>query len=609
MVANEDGQVEGDPLFGPAQGGDDDMPPLAYGDPRDDDDIYGDSIIPATDNTFRHYHCNINGITSQCDFYDAQNHVNALQYIESASTSIVEHNCNLQQPEIRDNLHDILRSDDPRIANVFSHIKSEAHKFDGYQPGGTLLQVQGGYTSRIVKRFSDKYGRWSHVIMSAKGGSRVHLISAYRVCQSTANGTGPNTAYMQQFRAMAEDGVRNPKPRTRFFADLETHMAKHVKDKDKLILSIDANEPDIPGNSFSQWKERNGLTNALTHLHGDAAPKTYQRGQHAIDHILVNDNCLDALRRGGHIPFNRYHLSDHCAQYADFHKPTLFGKSAPDPTDGTTKYPRPYHPQERDKYHTLCMDYFKSHKIKEQMLKIITVLELHEPGKAPPELIQQVQSLERKKTELMIAAAKQCHNVGKGGKYPYSPKLAAAAHPVLYWKERLSCHRNGNPMPTERDVFKLMYSIDDNAGEDRLLIERELSIAFMNLRKAQGNSIKLRNEFLKMLAADRAQRLGTDCTVEIENIKRSEASKRVAKHHGFIMKGDRQGALREVLVPTPTTTDALEWTAIRDEHELYRVLLRRNLNKCMASEKKHSLKGPSMTYSATPVRNRQQMPY
>ena len=199
MVANEDGQVEGDPLFGPAQGGDDDMPPLAYGDPRDDDDIYGDCIIPATDNTFRHYHCNINGITSQCDFYDAQNHVNALQYIESASTSIVEHNCNLQQPEIRDNLHDILRSDDPRIANVFSHIKSEAHKFDGYQPGGTLLQVQGGYTSRIVKRFSDKYGRWSHVIMSAKGGSRVHLISAYRVCQSTANGTGPNTAYMQQF--------------------------------------------------------------------------------------------------------------------------------------------------------------------------------------------------------------------------------------------------------------------------------------------------------------------------------------------------------------------------------------------------------------------------
>ena len=132
---------------------------------------------------------------------------------------------------------------------------------------------------------------------------------------------------MQQFRAMSANGVRSPKPRARFFTDLENYLAKHVKEKDKLILTMDANEPDHEGSELAQWKERIGLTNILHHLHGENSTKTFQRGRFAIDHGYVNDNCLPALRKAGHIPFNRYHISDHCAQFADFHKPTLFGKS------------------------------------------------------------------------------------------------------------------------------------------------------------------------------------------------------------------------------------------------------------------------------------------
>ena len=143
----------------------------------------------------------------------------------------------------------------------FSHIKSESHKFDGYQLGGTLLQVNSSMSSRIVYWHSDEYARWSHVALSAKKGSRVHIISAYRVCQSSKNNAGPNTAYMQQFRAMAENRVQNPKPWAQFFTDLEQYQAQHVKAKDKLIISMNANEPYHPGSALLQWKERNGLTN------------------------------------------------------------------------------------------------------------------------------------------------------------------------------------------------------------------------------------------------------------------------------------------------------------------------------------------------------------
>lgn len=88
-----------------------------------------------------------------------------------------------------------------------------------------------------------------------------------------------------------------------------------------------------------------------------------------------------------------------------------------------------------------------------------------------------------------------------------------------------------------------MYGITDTAGEHRLLIEQQLSKAFTHLRKVQGSSVQLLNEFLKMLAKDRAGHLGTDCTVELENMKRSDESKWLAQHHGNIMKKDTQGSL------------------------------------------------------------------
>lgn len=283
---------------------------------------------------------------------------------------------------------------------------------------------------------------------------------------------------MQQFRAMAENGVRKPKPRTQFFTDLDQTLAQHVKAKDKLILSMDANEPDHPGSALAQWKERNGLTNIMHHLHGEASTRTYQGGRLSIDHTYINDNTLPALQKGGHIPFNRFHISGHCGQFADFHKPTLFGKNAPDPTDGTTKYPRPYHPTERDKYHKILSAYFKQHKIKDQLQNMIPILEKYEPGKAPMEVIKKVNAIERKQTVLMKSAARQCHNVKIGGKYPYSPKLVTAAQLVLYWKDRLSCHRNEVPMPADKDIFRIMYEITDTAGDHRLLIEQQLIRAF-----------------------------------------------------------------------------------------------------------------------------------
>ena len=69
MVTAGDGQVAGDPPFGPE-----------FLEPNNDDNVYGDNMSPASSTTFRHYHININGISKQNDFVDAQNLANALQH-------------------------------------------------------------------------------------------------------------------------------------------------------------------------------------------------------------------------------------------------------------------------------------------------------------------------------------------------------------------------------------------------------------------------------------------------------------------------------------------------------------------------------------------------
>ena len=58
------------------------------------------------------------------------------------------------------------------------------------------------------------------------------------------------------------------------------------------------------------------------------------------------------------------------------------------------------------------------------------------------------------------------------------------------------------------------------------------------------------------------------------------------------MKRDRHGTLREVLVPTPSSSATLEWMTITDEDEMYGVLLKRNMRKLLASATNPFATGP-----------------
>ena len=78
MVVNTNGQVAGDPPFGPE-----------LLEPTSDDNIYGDTMTPSTPTTFRHCHIHINGVSTQSNYIDAQNLANALNYPQPALWSTI----------------------------------------------------------------------------------------------------------------------------------------------------------------------------------------------------------------------------------------------------------------------------------------------------------------------------------------------------------------------------------------------------------------------------------------------------------------------------------------------------------------------------------------
>ena len=69
-------------------------------------------------------------------------------------------------------------------------------------------------------------GRWTHITISLKG-VKITFVSAYRVCKQTTD-LDKNTAYMQQWRVLAENQTR-PDPRKQSLLDLKQFLSKEIK--------------------------------------------------------------------------------------------------------------------------------------------------------------------------------------------------------------------------------------------------------------------------------------------------------------------------------------------------------------------------------------------
>jgi hypothetical protein len=96
-----------------------------------------------------------------------------------------------------------------------------------YQPGGTLLTINGHTTGRVAKSGSDPWGHFCWYQLQGRRDEGISIICAYRVCQSTLGVAGPLTAYQQQYSLIRASGVAAPNPRQHVLTDITTLIESH----------------------------------------------------------------------------------------------------------------------------------------------------------------------------------------------------------------------------------------------------------------------------------------------------------------------------------------------------------------------------------------------
>jgi hypothetical protein len=180
---------------------------------------WGDPMNMKDDNTLRVYYQNVNGIGAGNRFLEASEIAHAMNRWEldvmCASETNVEWNHRGCKEIIK-------RWFDDYNGRCHMNPATSTIRFEKYyKPGGVAQIVVGDVVGRIRENGTDENGMGRYAIHELQGrrGSRLVIITAYRVTNATAN--GPETTYTQQVAIMRENGVPTPNPRRQILVDLQ----------------------------------------------------------------------------------------------------------------------------------------------------------------------------------------------------------------------------------------------------------------------------------------------------------------------------------------------------------------------------------------------------
>ena len=187
-------------------------------------------------------------------------------------------------------------------------------------------------------------GRWSVLRLEGSSNKIVHIICAYRVCQSDSQvNTSKNTSQAQQRRIMQAQGIHDARHRLQFLKDLSQLFNTWRSRNESYILLLDANNTneDNPTSDWNRFLTTNNLFDVHECRHGlSEAPPTYNRGKTKIDHILCSSDLVPSIRKCGILPFSHGPVinSDHRALFCDFD--STYERTPRCPLTPPTTYPQ-----------------------------------------------------------------------------------------------------------------------------------------------------------------------------------------------------------------------------------------------------------------------------
>jgi hypothetical protein len=315
------------------------------------------------------------------------------------------------------------------------------------------------------------------------------VLTAYRVCKNSAATAGPTTSFAQQWHILRRSGDKMPDPRKRFIKDLKKRVCEAIRNKQGVIVMLDANESlQHFNNDFTKWVRESGLVDIRVYRYGaEGEPATHMRGKNRIDYMLISNDLVEFVSAAGILPFKTFTKSDHRALFMDIDLDSYLGGRPSDTALATRRGLSSNDPRAVRKYRTELEAFLLKSKIEHRTYAKIEEIEKSKAG-LTPRLGLELNALENEFSKGKLDAEKSCAKIRS---VPWSPQLMEVQQRLSFWKYWLSEKRTNHDFSQARqkvwnDGAKVF------ANPNWATIQEELKNAQKGVVQALGNASELR---------------------------------------------------------------------------------------------------------------------
>ena len=433
-----------------------------------------------------------------------------------------------------------------------------------YQPGGSLLTVNGNATGRVKEQGQDKWGRFAWFTMRGGRDEGILVISAYRVCHKKSDNPGTNTAFMHQYEGLRASGITNPDPRQQLLKDIQALIETKRQDGFRPVVMMDANG-DLNHHKEADGDLRRFVSEAhlVDHFHEKfpAPIRTYIYGTKRLDYIFVDPSLTQAISRIGYLGTHEGAFSDHTMAYVDFHSNLLFKGIIHRPME---LHAREFRIEQRDKVEKFLeavISELKNHRIKERVFRLAGAFRKY--GETPRNN-SDYQQLDREIKEIVLGTAKKVGRKKFG--YMRSSQLTLCGRLLVIFNMILDCKIRRAPFSPallrrakSMDVDTSKFEAATPAG-----MRKEVHQRRKDLWEAQKNAEENRAEWLKTEAKERARATGDEEWEKgLKNMLRVAESRSTNRKITAVTKG-RSRPLDRIQVP------GHDWFYSKKANEIYR---------------------------------------
>ncbi len=433
-------------------------------------------------------------------------------------------------------------------------LSTSAHQFGGV----ALCSINDG-AARVVASGQDVtgLGRWAWTKFQGKDGCSLRVYVAYRCNRSSAYA---GSVYNQQ-KAYFEEHDDDRNPREAFWEDLAKEIqswmeATRPRETDEdfqptnrtrgehVVVAMDMNE-DVRDHNAVRHLRQLGLTEVITHRHGNNAPRTCNKGSTPIDGIFVSAGLLDS--KCGYLPV----AHDHRRLWLDLDIAQVFGAEA----DISPRY-KPSRLQNndrrtRDKYlkdlsALLCAESDFATRLDTLFHDIKEGVPLTHDQNTEFDALLQYHDKAAKKAE------KGCRKLHTG-KQAWTPQYTANRNTRLFWI-RLLAHRKG-----KRVSSRYLQRLAKKAGIIQPIRTLTEAHALQGVKSANAvcaayarRHVQERDRFMIAWAAAEEAARRIPAAKAIEQRMADEKSRRDGRIIGSTLGKSKGGGVQIALRDTPT---------------------------------------------------------